>query len=190
MKKLIEIEEKIIKKKTFDTQKEALTFKENNIPRAYQDYFKYTKHSGMMERHSERIKDKISRFGFFILVTDNDKLSKEDILIKNRNKDQLEKTFDLLKNEMDGARLRAHSQYNTDARLFIKFLSLIIQSEIVKHMRKNDLFKIYSIKQLLSELKKVKYAKINDEIIISEISKRNRKIFEAFNIEEKEIHRY
>ena len=28
------------------------------------------------------------------------------------------------------------------------------------------------------------------ETIISEISKRNRKIFEAFNIEEKEIHRY
>ncbi|MFP4026081.1 MAG: IS1634 family transposase [Thiohalospira sp.] len=190
MKKLIEIEEKIIKKKKFDTQKEALTFKENNIPKAYHDYFKYTRHSGMIERHTQRIKEKISRFGFFILATDSDNFSKEDILIKYRNKDRVEKTFDLLKNEMDGARLRAHSQYNTDARLFIKFLGLIIQSEIVKHMRKNDLFKTYSIKQMLSELKKVKYARINDETIISEISKRNRKIFEAFNIEEKEIHCY
>jgi len=55
---------------------------------------------------------------------------------------------------MDGTRLRAHNQYNTEARLFIKFLSLIIQSEIIRIMRDVDLFKTYSVRELLSELKK------------------------------------
>jgi len=57
-------------------------------------------------------------------------------------------------------------------------------------MRDVDLFKTYSVRELLSELKKVKYSRINDEIIISEISKKTRKIFEAFEIDIKEIHRY
>src|SRR6056297_2084096 len=189
MKKLIEIEEKVINGKKFNSQKEALSFKENNILKAYQDYFKYTRSTGMLERNILRIKEKINKLGYFILATDND-FEKEDILIKYRSKDQVEKVFDLLKNEMDGTRLRAHSQYNTEARLFIKFLSLIIQSEIMRVMRGADLFKTYTVRELISELKKVKYSRINDEILISEISKKNRKIFEAFKIDLNEIHRY
>ncbi|GAG49043.1 unnamed protein product, partial [marine sediment metagenome] len=42
----------------------------------------------------------------------------------------------------------------------------------------------------LAELKKIKLANINDEIIISEISKKQRLIFEAFKIDLEEIHRY
>lgn len=189
IKKLIEIEEKIIKGRKFNSQKEALSFKENNIAKAWQDYFKYTRSSGMLERNVKRIKEKINRLGYFILATNND-FEKEDILTKYRSRDQVEKVFDLLKNEMDGMRLRAHSQYNTDARLFIKFLSLIIKSEIIRIMRKADLFKTYTVRELLSELKKVKYSRINDEILISEISKKNRKILEAFQIDLNEIHRY
>jgi transposase len=189
MKKLMEIEEKVIKEKKFNSQKEALTFKENNIAKDYQDFFKYTRSSGKLERNTQRIKEKIAKFGYFILATNED-FDREDILTKYRNKDHVEKVFDLLKNELDGTRLRAHSQYNTEARLFIKFLSLIIQSEIIRIMREADLFKIYSVRELLSELKKVKYSRINDEILISEISKKNRKIFEAFKIDPNEIHRY
>jgi transposase len=189
MKKLMEIEEKVIQGKKFASQKEALIFKENNIAQAYQVFFTYTRGSGMLERNTPRIKEKIARFAYFVLATNHD-FGREDILTKYRNKDQVEKVFDLLKNEMDGTRLRAHNQYNTEARLFIKFLSLIIQSEIIRIMRDVDLFKTYSVRELLSELKKVKYSRINDEIIISEISKKTRKIFEAFEIDIKEIHRY
>ena len=54
---------------------------------------------------------------------------------------------------MDGDRLRAHSQYNTDGRLFIKFIALIIYTELSKIMKKKNLFKKYSVKELLKELK-------------------------------------
>ncbi len=117
-------------------------------------------------------------------------LQTETILTNYRNKDHVEKVFDLLKNEMDGGRLRAHSQINADARLFIKFLALIVQSEIIKIMRAEKLFRKNTVRELLAELKKIKLANINDEIIISEISKKQRLIFEAFKIDLEEIHRY
>jgi transposase len=42
------------------------------------------------------------------------------------DKDKVEKIFDAVKNEMNGNKLRVHSAYNTDGRLFIKFIALII----------------------------------------------------------------
>jgi hypothetical protein len=53
---------------------------------------------------------------------------------------------------MDGTRLRAHNQYNTEARLFIEFLSLIIQSEIIRIMRDVDLFKTYSVREFVNRI--------------------------------------
>ena len=170
--------------------KEALLFKENNIIKAYRIFFKWNRSSGTLERNIRNIKNRISNLGYFLLSTNRNDLNRNTILINYRNKDQVEKVFDLLKNELDGGRLRAHSQYNTDARLFIKFLALIIQSEIIRTMREEKLFNKYTVKELLSELRKIKFTKINDETIISEISKKQRLIFEAFKIDSEEIHRY
>ena len=190
MKKLIDIENNIIKNRLFSSLKEARIFKEDNIIKAYQNFFKWSRSSGMLERNIITIKAKISKFGYFILSTNRDDLDKETILANYRNKDQVEKIFDLLKNEMDGDRLRVHSQFNADARLFINFLALIIQSEIIKIMRAEKLFKKYTMRELIAELKKIKLTKYNDEVIISEISKKQRKIFEAFKIDLEELHRY
>ena len=190
MKNLIDIEENIIKSKQFSSLKKAQLFKEDNIVKTYRDFFKWNRSSGLLERNIRNIKAKISRFGYFILSTNRDDLDKETILTNYRNKDQVEKVFDLLKNEMDGGRLRAHSQANAEARLFIKFLALIIRSEIIKTMRAKKLFKKYTVRELLAELKKIKRTNIHGETIISEISKKQRQIFEAFKIDAQEIHRY
>lgn len=190
MKKLIDIENNIIKNRLFSSLKKARIFKEDNIIKAYQNFFKWSRSSGMLERNIITIKAKISKFGYFILSTNRDDLDRETILANYRNKDQVEKIFDLLKNEMDGNRLRVHSQFNADARIFINFLALIVQSEIIKIMRAEKLFKKYTMRELIAELKKIKLTKYNDEVIISEISKKQRKIFEAFKIDLEEIHRY
>ena len=64
----------------------------------------------------------------FILSTNQQDLDKIDVLTYYRQRDRVEKVFDVVKNELDGDRLRAHSQYNTEGRLFIKFIALIIYS--------------------------------------------------------------
>lgn len=114
----------------------------------------------------------------------------QEIGRQQQEKVRVEKVFDLLKNEMDGERLSAHNQYNTDARLFINFLSLIVLSELIRKMRKGNLFKKYTVRELLAELRKIKYSVINGQTMISEISKKQRLIFEALEIDKNLIHRY
>ena len=190
MKNILDIECKIIKNKKFVSLKEALTFKENNLPKAYQPYFKWHRLSKQFNRNTKSIQAKLSHAGYFVLSTNKQDLKKEQILTNYRNKDRVEKVFDLLKNEMDGNRLRAHSQYNTEARLFIKFLALVIQSEIIKTMRGANLFKKYTVRELLAELKNIKLAQINGQTIITEVSKKQRLILQAFDIQKQHIHRY
>ena len=45
--------------------------------------------------------------------------------------------------------------------MFISSLALIIQSELIRRMRKGDLFKKYTVRDLLAELRKIKYSVIN-----------------------------
>ena len=190
LKDLINIEKLMLKNKTFTNLKQAIEFKETNLPKKYQTSFKWNKTTGLLERNFRIIKQRLSKMGYFILSTNDQKLDKQSILKNYRDKDQVEKVFDLLKNEMDGNRLRSHSQYNTESRLFIKFLALIIQSELVKVMKEKQLFKKYTIRELLAELKKIKRTQLNDTIIISEISKKQRQIFKHFDINTDMIHRY
>lgn len=190
MKKIIEFEEKIIKNKPFRNLKEALFFKEKNIIKSYQKYFKWNKTSKKLERNTRTIKAKIAKLGYFIIATNDDKLNKEEVLSNYRNKDQVEKVFNVLKNEINENRLRVHSQYNTDAKLFISFLALIIQAEIIRLMRKKKLFKTYTVKELLLQLKNIKRTQMDGQTIISEISKKQRLIFEVFDFNLDEIHRY
>jgi len=86
------------------------------------------------------------------------------------------------KNELDGRRLRAHSQYNSDGRIFIKFIALILHSQISSIMKINKLFDRYSLKELMAELSKIRCSVFGDEEIVSEISKTQRKILAAFQI--------
>lgn len=190
IKDLIDIEENTLKNTRFPSLKEAIKFKTNNIIKKYQELFKWNRTTGMLERNVMKIKEKISSLGYFILLTNRKEMSKIDMLEKYRNKDSVEKVFDLLKNEMDGDRLRAHSQYNSDARLFIKFIALILQSEIIKIMRAKKLFKRYTVKELLTTLRKIKITSIGNDQIISEVSKQQRLILEAFKIDTNELHRY
>jgi transposase len=190
MKKLFDIEDKVIRNKTFSSQKQALAFKEGNIEKTYQDCFRFNRSTGRLSRDNTYVKAKISKLGYFMLMTNTDKLDRLAILSNYRDRDQVEKVFDLLKNEMDAGRLRAHNQFNTDARMFINFLALIIQSELIARMRKADLFKKYTVRELIAELRKIKHSNINGQIIISEISKKQRLIFEGLEIDMEKFHRY
>lgn len=190
MKKLLEIDEKVIGNKTFAKQKDAIDFKEANIEKAYRYCFRYNRSTGKLIRDNTYVKAKILKFGYFTLMTNDPTIGRDEILASYRNKDQVEKVFDLLKNEMDGKRLRAHGQFNVDARLFINFLALIIKSELIQRMRKAKLFKKYTANELLAELRKIKYSKVNNEVFISEISKKQRLIFQSLEIDLEKLHGY
>ena len=50
-------------------------------------------------------------------------------------------------------------------------------------MREQDLFKRYSIREIMYELKKLRIVEMsNDTLYLTEVSKRQRKIFEKFAV--------
>ena len=122
--------------------------------------------------------------GFFAILTSK-KMDALEVLQIYRNKDAVEKAFDDLKNSLDMKRLRIHSSARMSGRVFVQFVALILFSQILKTMREKDLSSRYSPKLLLGELEsltKTHYTgKYKD--IVSEVSKAQREILEAFNID-------
>jgi transposase len=106
--------------------------------------------------------------GATLMLTNHPDLDRAKILELYRRKGYLEKTFDVLKNEFDGKRLRGHSKDVINGRLFIKFISLILYSALANKMREKD----------LSKLKKLRIVEMyNGTSYLTEISKRQREIF-------------
>ncbi len=96
----------------------------------------------------------------------------------------IEKMFDIVENEMDGNRLRAHNHTTMEGRLFIKFIALIIYCEIYKTLKKNDLFSKFTIKEMIYELRKLKITSIKEQPpILTEMTKRHKLIFKAFGLQ-------
>ena len=181
---LLEIEKKISTNQ-FKTLKEYLSYKNSNIPEKYREYFKWNKATFKIEKNVKIIKCYLIKMGTFVLLTNKKGFDKFEILNLYRQRDQVEKIFDIFKNEMDGDRLRAHSQYNVDGRLFIKFIALILYAEISKIMKKENLFNKYTVKELFAELKKLKITQIGkNDTFLTELSKRQKVIFHAFGIQE------
>ena len=54
-------------------------------------------------------------------------------------------------------------------------------------MHEKKLFRKYSVKELMAELAKIKITTIDEETILSELTRKQKIIFEAFGIEEESI---
>lgn len=171
------------KDKKLATMKAYLEFRKNNIPEKYILFFKLNRSAGNIELNDRNIREYLTKSGCFIILSNSDNLDKTNILEHYRTRDVVEKLFDTEKNDLDGGRLRAHSQYNCDGRIFIKFIALILHSKISTIMRERKLFDCYSVKELMAELSKIRCSVFDENFIVSEISKAQRNIFKAFQIE-------
>ena len=134
-------------------------------------------------RDETKINEYLLKSGFYILITNKANLSKEEILSFYRNRDAVEKIFDTTKNELNTNRLRSHSKTAAEERLFVKFIATILYQQITKVMRENDMFKKYSLTELLKELSKIKRIVAPDiEPFTSECSKTQKDILAKFKI--------
>lgn len=179
IKKLIELEKSVLIKK-FNCKKEVIQYLKNTSK-----FFHVSIHKNILQitRKPQIISGHVTRFGVTIMLTNRLKLRREDILDLYRKKDHVEKIFDILKNEFDGKRLRSHSKETIDGRLFIKFIALILYTSLEKTIKKDEL-KQYSVREIIYELKKIKIVEMCDgNLYLTEISKRQKDIFKAFNVE-------
>jgi len=100
-----------------------------------------------------------------------------------REREEIEKSFKALKNEIDILPLNTHSENTTKGFIFIAFLSLIIRSRLISMMRNAGLLDKYSVELLLLQLEKLRKIVLADgQIFITEMTKKQREIFQALNL--------
>jgi transposase len=178
--KLLAYEAQIKKNKLED--KEAFeTCLNQEIPAGFKKYFQYDDAEKTVARNETKINEYLLKSGFYILISNKTNLLKEDVLSFYRNKDVIEKIFDTTKNELDTNRLRSHSKTTAEGRFFVKFIATIIYQQITKVMREKDMFKKYSVIELLKELSKIKRIVVPEiEPITTECSKTQKDILAKF----------
>jgi len=136
-----------------------------------------------LERRVKVISRLINRMGKTILITNREELGREDVLEFYRKRDVIEKMFDVIKNELSSKRLRVSSRAVVEGRIFLTFLSLILYFEVHRVMKEEGLYKSYTISEVFNELKKLKVVTLkNGKGYLTEVTRRQRTLFEKFNI--------
>ncbi|MDR2711963.1 MAG: transposase, partial [Clostridiales bacterium] len=119
--------------------------------------------------------------GWLVIISNHAKNALETIKIY-RSKDVVEKGFLKIKNSLDLARLRVHSDSAMQSKIFICFVSLVLLSHIHNVMADNGLYKQYTLKQLMRVLSKRRVQTIGETRIEYPITKEQRDIYSAFGI--------
>jgi transposase len=129
--------------------------------------------------------------GVFCLLT-NTTLTSAEVLKVYRRKDIIEKGFDDLKNHIDMKRMHTHSGTTTDGKLFCAFIALIAVSEMNNKLLNIDKLKATESKaSVISELEKIKVIQTLDgKRLMNPITKTQRTIFEAFDLNENNLRTY
>ncbi|HIH96553.1 MAG TPA: IS1634 family transposase [Thermoplasmata archaeon] len=124
----------------------------------------------------------VNRMGFTVILQRGNH-GWEEVLGWTRERDAIEKMFKQLKNDIEAKPLRAHKTEVAKGWIFVTFLSLIMRSRLTRMLKETELIKDYSIPSLLLELSKLKKVELSDgSIIITEVTKRQRKIFKDLDI--------
>lgn len=187
MKEILEIESELRyhhKKKPFNDLLEIKEFI-NSTNEGYVKYFDIViEGTNLIIKKRERlITETMGRMGKMILITNSDKLGKFEALSTYRRRNEVERIFDAMKNEMDGERLRSHSTETASGRLFILFIATIIYSAVEKLMRENNLYDKYTLNELLEMLTKIRTVELEaGPVYLTEVSKKERTIYELLDI--------
>jgi len=122
--------------------------------------------------------------GFFAFICNNVSCSPEELLKLYRMRDIQEKSFDTLKTGQNGRRFRTSTELSNDGRLFIQFLSLILNSSIEYTMIEKNLYAKFSTrKHMLEALTPIRcIERPHKQRIITEILGSQLDVFNAFGI--------
>jgi transposase len=184
LRKVLELET-AAQQHSFQTKEEATEYLSSHLKGASQ-FFHIKSNQEQLEitRNTKALSQRLAKTGATLMLTNHPDLDREKILELYRRKDYLEKAFDVLKNELDGKRLRGHSRDAINGRLFIKFISLILYSALTNKMREKDFFKQHTLREIIYELKKLRIIEMdNGKLYLTEISKRQRELFNKFEVE-------
>ena len=149
-------DDKIAFNKLLDTLEYELN-SDNRIPEHEKLYTKYydireSPVRGIALTPQQEAIDAVEKYyGYFALLSNGVKDPLEALEIY-RSKDLIEKAFGNLKERLNMRRTSVSSEENLEGKLFVQFVALIYLSYIEKAMSDHNLFKDYTLQELLDEL--------------------------------------
>ena len=128
------------------------------------------------------VTQRLNRMGNQIIFSTGN-LDWQECLSCYRERDAVEKAFRTMKHDLLTLPLNARNVSTVRGFLFINFISLIIRLRLLRLMKDSDLIKDFTVDGLLLELSKIKKIQLaNGEVIISEVTRKQRTILDALNL--------
>jgi len=122
-----------------------------------------------------------NRMGKIAVMTDL-KVSGEVIYDMLKTRVDIEQAYDTLKNTIHADRTYVRDDYQMQGWMFVNFIALMLHYRIYNILRKRDLLKHYSPRDVIEHLERINRLKIGDEWKYSEIPKKSRKIMDDLDL--------
>lgn len=153
--------------------------------KAYTEFFevKKTPKGGITVTYKEKaIREARKYLGYFALIT-NEKMDAFTALHLYRMKDVVEKAFGNIKERLNMRRLLVSSERGLDGKIFTEFVALILVSHLDHWMREANLYKQYTLHQLLDKLDVIEcFENPGYALRVGEILNKQKEIYEALNV--------
>ena len=95
-----------------------------------------------------------------------------------RNRDLVEKAFGNLKEKLNLRRALVSSETSLSGKLFVEFVALIYLSYIKKQMQDNNIFKDYTLQQVLDKLDVIEcFENPGDKLRVGEVLSRQNQLY-------------
>ena len=128
------------------------------------------------EGEEEEMEYILMKKGVMILISSSE-LDRENVISLYYTRQIAEKLFGFSKDDLNLLPLRVHKEETLRGYLFLQFASLVVYS-----LLKRELGRDYTVEEVLLTLRNLKCKVYEDEIIVQELTKQQRKIFEKFGI--------
>ena len=143
------------------------------------------------EKITAQIKEKavarrLNKRGLFLIAYHGD-YSWDGCLIAYKEKDLIERSFNILKNDLELSTPHTHKDTTLKGLMFISLLALIIRMKIMNELKKANMSKDYGFEKMMLQLEKIKAVVTdNGQVFYSEITKKQRELLELFDAVPKE----
>jgi len=155
----------------------------NDIAKNYKKFFELKKETNSLEYNETVINQELLYCGKFILLNGKKDYSWEECLETYNKKICVEESFNLLKNDMESARLNMKCDEAFQGLFFIHFLALILKMKLHALLKGSKLNKKYTLNMMLMELHKIKKIELdNGEIIMTILTKSQKEILKALGL--------
>jgi len=180
--RLYDIREELIKTRLKKNNNPFLVFKEKS--QGFMNFFDWQIVDDRFEVTIKQnaVTQRMNKMGKYILFYSGD-FDWMTCLSLYRERDEVEKAFKALKNEIDLLPLNTQTEQTTRGFIFVAFLSLVIRTRLMNKMREVGLLDKYSVELLLLQLDKLRKINLVDgQVITTEITKKQRDILDALKI--------